>query len=117
MPCSSVKTIFAVAYEVSVKLLNGRQLPGEYSGSNIKRLKESMRQGGFNPEYPIEVAKVDGYLIIIDGHHRARAAGAAGISQVRVKFTEVSDQIGQMLLTQALEASNALGIPMKIAPK
>jgi filamentous hemagglutinin len=68
-----------------------------------------MQQEGYAPNYPIEVANVDGYLIIIDGHHRARAARAAGILTVPVKFVEVSVQHGNILLDQAFEAAQAIG--------
>ena len=95
--------------EVCVGLLNGRQLGHEFSGSKIKRLRKDMETNGFDAAHPIEVAKVNGYLVIIDGHHRARAAGAAGITHVPVIFKEVSVELGKTLLVQASEAMGSIG--------
>ena len=70
-----------------VELINphtliSRQTPSEMSGSKIKRLRKKISEKGFDPEQPIEVADVDGRLIILDGHHRGAAARQLGIKRV-----------------------------------
>ena len=70
-----------------------------------------MRSGGFNPSRPIDIVEVDGRRIILDGHHRARAAGAAGIREVPVRIWTVSNETATQLLVQAAEAAEALGLP------
>jgi len=64
--------------------LRGRQVPTEYSGSHIRRYRKWMestqsyaRPSGAAP--PIDIVNVGDRRIIIDGHHRARAAGSAGL--------------------------------------
>jgi RHS repeat-associated protein len=94
-----------------VGVLRGRQLRHEFSGSLIKRLKRNMQRRGFATDKAIDVAIVDGRRIILDGHHRARAAGAAGIREVPVKIWQVSDEVGKRLLRQAAEAAENLGLP------
>ena len=97
--------------KVPVRELRGRQLRSEYSGSNIKRLKKSMTQNGFDENTPIDIAEVDGRKIIIDGHHRARAAGAAGIREVPVRVIPVTPGEGTKLLGEAAEAAQESGLP------
>lgn len=70
-----------------------------------------MKANGFKAGEEIDIAVVDGKRIIIDGHHRARAAGAAGIKQVPVRIWEVSEETGVKLITQASEAAERLGLP------
>jgi ParB-like nuclease domain len=52
----------------------------------MDRLKKAMQRDGFDPSEPIDIAQIDGRNIIIDGHHRARAAGAAKIAEVPVRL-------------------------------
>jgi ParB-like chromosome segregation protein Spo0J len=96
--------------KVPVNQLKGRQLSSEFSGSNIKRLKKSLQVHGYNNDFPIEVAEIDGRMIIIDGHHRARAAGSAGIPEVPVRIVPVTLEQANMLLEQAAEAAENLGL-------
>ncbi len=70
-----------------------------------------MKASGFDAAEAIDIAVVDGKRIIIDGHHRARAAGAAGIKQVPVRIWQVSDETGTTLMMQAAEAAERLGLP------
>ena len=91
--------------------VKGRQLGGEFSASKIKRLKRDMQANGFNAAFPIEIAEVDGRQIIIDGHHRARASGAAGIKDVPVRIVPVTPEQGDTPLEQAAEAAENLGLP------
>ncbi|WP_404462519.1 VENN motif pre-toxin domain-containing protein [Providencia rettgeri] len=61
---------------VSPSTLIGRQDNTEMSGSQVKRLVKDMKANGFNKDEPIDVAVVNGKMIIIDGYHRAEAAEA-----------------------------------------
>lgn len=59
---------------VNPNTLISRQMQSEMTGSKIKKLVKKISQQGFNSENPIEVADVNGRLIILDGHHRVVAA-------------------------------------------
>jgi ParB-like chromosome segregation protein Spo0J len=59
---------------VSPNTLISRQTPSEMSSSKFKRLQKKIRERGFDAEQPIEVACIDGKLIMLDGHHRVVAA-------------------------------------------
>jgi filamentous hemagglutinin len=90
--------------------LFGRQAPREFSGSQIKRLKKSMQQRGYDPSKPIDIAIVDGRKVIIEGHHRARAAGAAGIKEVPVRIHQVDAATAARLEQEAAQAAQELGL-------
>jgi ParB-like chromosome segregation protein Spo0J len=96
---------------VPVSELRGRQLKREFTGSKIKRLKKNMRKNGFDENYPIDIAEAGGRKVIIDGHHRARAAGAAGIKDVPARIYPVTPEQASILLQEAAEAAEDLGIP------
>ena len=100
----------SVLRKVPTRELKGRQRRSEFSGNNIKRLKRSMQRNGFDERFPIDIADVDGIKIIIDGHHRARAAGAAGIREVPVRVNLVTPEQAGLLLKQAAEATENLGL-------
>jgi ParB-like chromosome segregation protein Spo0J len=67
-----------------------------------------MKHEGFDPDNPIRVAEVNGRKIIIDGHHRSRAAGAAGIKRVPVIIEKLSEKEAALLEQEAAEASQSL---------
>jgi RHS repeat-associated protein len=90
--------------------LFGRQTKHEFSSSKIRRLKKNMKQNGFDPNKPIEIVEVDGRKIIVDGHHRARAAGAAGIKEVPVKVLKVDPATAERYVQEAAEAAHSLGL-------
>jgi ParB-like nuclease domain len=94
--------------QVPVKELYGRQPNREYNRTNIKRIKKSMKHEGFDPDNPIRIAEVNGRKIIIDGHHRSRAAGAAGIKKVPVIIEKLSKKEASLLEQEAAEASQSL---------
>lgn len=75
------------------------------SGSKVKRLRRDMKQRGYDQNRPIDVADVDGRLIILDGHHRAKAAAQAGVGQVPVRVYNPTAEQASLLLQQAAEAS------------
>jgi ParB-like chromosome segregation protein Spo0J len=71
-----------------------------------------MKKNGYTPgtEEAIDITVVDGERVIIDGHHRARAAGSAGIMQVPVRIWDVSAETGAKLIMQAAEAAEQLNL-------
>ncbi|WP_368890344.1 VENN motif pre-toxin domain-containing protein [Morganella morganii] len=89
---------------VSPGTLIGRQDNTEMSGSQVKRLVKDMKANGFNKDEPIDVAVVNGKMIIIDGHHRAEAARKAGIKDIPVRINTVTKEQGDQLLREAAEA-------------
>ncbi|MGG4675407.1 ParB N-terminal domain-containing protein [Providencia sp. Me1] len=74
------------------------------SGSQVKRLVKDMKANGFNMNEPIDVAIVNGKMIIIDGHHRAEVARKAGIKDIPVRINTVTKEQGDQLLREAAEA-------------
>ncbi|MEW9679167.1 ParB N-terminal domain-containing protein [Pseudomonas sp. TE50-2] len=52
----------------------------------------------------MDVANVNGKLIIIDGHHRAEAAAKAGIKNVPVNVDGVTREQADQLMREAAEA-------------
>ena len=90
--------------------LYGRQTRAEFCGSQIKRLKKRMQQRGYDASKPIEIVEVNGRKIIVDGHHRARAAGAAGIREVPVEVIVVNPATASQYLREAADAAVRLGL-------
>jgi hypothetical protein len=90
--------------------LYGRQGPREFTGSQIKRLKKSMKTSGYDPSKPIDIVEVNGRKIIIQGHHRARAAGAAKIKEVPVRIHDVDAATAARLEQEAARAAHELGL-------
>ena len=89
---------------INPKALISRQGRNEMTGSKIKRIRKSMKSGGYDESQPIDVADVNGKMIIIDGHHRAAAASAAQLKKVPVRIKKVSQQDANQLLIEAAEA-------------
>jgi len=89
---------------VHVSDLKSRQPPREMTRSRIDRLAKSMQERGFNVEYPIEIVEYEGKLIIYDGHHRAAAAGRAGIREVPVRRRVVSSEEAKRLYQHFLDS-------------
>ncbi len=88
---------------VNPNILISRQTPNEISNSKVKRLKKNIREKGFDDSKPIEVANIDGRLIILDGHHRVVATRQLRLLSVPIKLNQVSPEELQLLL----EASEA----------
>ena len=99
-PTSGVAS--AISKSVSPASLLGRQGRDEMTQSTIRGLTNSMRQGGYKGD-PIEVAIVNGKMIIIDGHHRAAAASKAGLKEVPVNVNQVTREQADQLLREAAE--------------
>lgn len=95
---------------VSTRSLFGRQTSHEFTGSKLRRLKLAMRREGFDHREPIDITQIDGRNIIIDGHHRARAAGAAKITEVPVRIHVVDAATAAKYEQQAAEAAMQLGL-------
>lgn len=89
---------------VNPKILISRQTPSEMSGSKVKRLRKKIREKGFDSGKPINVANVDGKLIILDGHHRVAAARQLRLKTVPIMRREVSPNQADQLLQEAVEA-------------
>ncbi|CAK6495769.1 hypothetical protein PANNVG_02719 [Pantoea sp. Nvir] len=89
---------------VDPKTLISRQDKNEMSGSQVKRLVKDMKENGFDANNLIDVAIVNGKMIIIDGHHRAEAAAKVGIKDIPVRIHEVTKEQGEQLLREAAEA-------------
>ncbi|PMZ04372.1 hypothetical protein C1Y08_09870 [Pseudomonas sp. FW306-02-F02-AA] len=62
------------------------------------------KANGYDENYPIDAANVDGKLIILDGHHRAEAASKAGIKDVPVNVHSVTKEEADQLMREAAEA-------------
>ncbi|MBD2773023.1 ParB N-terminal domain-containing protein [Iningainema tapete] len=89
---------------VNPNTLISRQTPSEMSGSKVKRLRKKIRERGFDAAQPIEVANIDGKLIILDGHHRVVAARQLRLTIVAIRRREVSQEQAEQLLLEAAEA-------------
>ncbi|WP_338338190.1 ParB/RepB/Spo0J family partition protein, partial [Xanthomonas citri] len=89
---------------VDPKILIGRQGRDEISGSQVKRFTKDMKANGYDVNHPIDVANVEGKLIIVDGHHRALAAPRAGIKNVPVNVHDVTKEQADQLMREAAEA-------------
>ena len=109
---SILSRTFGPRTTVPVRELYGRQLKTEFTGNKIKRFRRQMQaQGGYGDFPPIKIAIVDGKKVIVDGHHRARAAGAAGIKNVPVEIVDPPPNVARKYFNQAAEASESFGLP------
>ena len=95
---------------VKPKELFGRQTKHEFSGSEIKRIKKKMQKDGYDQSQPIDVVEVNGRKIIVDGHHRSRAAGSAGLAEVPIRIHKVDATTGAKYEQQAAEAAESFGL-------
>ena len=93
----------AAAGRASPRSLLSRQGPDEMTGNMVKRFTSMMREKGYADFPPVDIVIVEGRRIIIDGHHRAAAAARAGIKEIPVRIHEVSPEVGQNYLIQALQ--------------
>jgi len=57
-----------------------------------EKLKESIKLSGFSRHLPIKVWKRNDQLVIIDGHHRQRAAVELGLKEVPIELLEYSNE-------------------------
>ncbi|WP_312122239.1 hemagglutinin repeat-containing protein [Kosakonia cowanii] len=93
-----------VTKNVNPSSLISRQNSNEMSGSQVKRIAKDMKANGYKTDEPVDVAIVNGKMIIIDGHHRAEAAKKAGIKDIPVRVHPVTKEQGDQLLREAAEA-------------
>ncbi len=104
----------------SPKNLLRTQSLAEDSAYNIKKIKKSMKEKGFDPDYPIDVMDIDGNYYIINGHHRARAAGSLKIDKVPIRIVEgdmISGRTKAEVLADAKIAQEELTIWKNIRGK
>jgi hypothetical protein len=91
--------------EVNPRTLISRQTPAEMSQNYVNRTRKKIRKSGFETLDPIDVANIDGKLIIIDGHHRAQAAVREKLTKVPVRIYTVPPEKELEYLIQAAEAA------------
>ena len=101
LPGSAPKNIIK---HLNPKILLSRQRRDEMTNSQVKRMRKEMKSEGFDGFEPIDIANVNGKMIIIDGHHRAAAASAAKMKEVPVRLNNVSRQEADQLLREVAEA-------------
>lgn len=63
-----------------------------------------MRRSGYDHDHPVDVAEVNGQIIIIDGHHRAQAASKAGIPKAPVIVHVVDPETPKKLESDMYES-------------
>lgn len=61
--------------------------------AHVQRLMQSMKAYGYLPSQPIHVVKRAGRLVIINGHHRFKAAMALGIAVFYLITEDVHDDV------------------------
>ena len=94
------------AGDAYVNDLVSRQTRSEMTSGKVRKYSKTMKeQGGYGDFPPIEVAEIDGKMIIVDGHHRAAAAKAAGISKVPIKIVPKTPEEAARLLQDSIEAA------------
>jgi len=87
--------------------LLSRQGPSAMSPGRVQEMSEEMMVGQFpwSRTGPIRVAEgPNGVRIIIDGHHRAKAAIQAGEKSVPITIERVSPERWNQLMQECLEA-------------
>jgi hypothetical protein len=95
----------AVPRKVDPKTLQSRQGRREMTPRKTRKFTKKMQQDGYSDFPEIDAYDVDGELIIKDGHHRARAAVNAGITEVPINRIPVTDEaMKQTLRNQAFDA-------------
>ena len=90
--------------DINPARLISRQTPAEMSKNRINKLRKKIRKDGFDRNQPIETVKVDGKLIIKDGHHRAEAAAREKLTTVPVRIYQVTSEEETQYLINAAEA-------------
>ncbi|VUS93918.1 hypothetical protein SB6423_03384 [Klebsiella pasteurii] len=98
---AKASTTQVVTKNVNPGSLISRQNSNEMSGSQVKRIAKDMKANGYKVDKPVDVAIVNGKMIIIDGHHRAEVARKAGIKDIPVRVHPVTKVQGDQLLREA----------------
>ena len=76
------------------------------SNSKIDKLRKKIRKNWFDENSPIDVADIDGQLIILDGHHRASAAARERVKTVPIRRYKVPRELEIELLVEVAETTN-----------
>lgn len=67
---------------------------------HVRRIAQSMREGGFRPEEPITLERYkNGKMLVRGGHHRLAAAEQAGIKRVPVRVVPSDKPAPRTLVT------------------
>jgi len=90
--------------EIDPRNLRSRQTRAEMSRNKVDKLASKMRKNGYDHDHPVDVAEVNGQIIIIDGHHRAQAASKAGIPKAPVIVHEVDPETAKKLESDMYES-------------
>ncbi len=97
--------------DLSPNILIGRQTQNEMTSSKVKRLKSEIKVANYNINTPIEVGKIEGKFIIIDGHHRVKAARELGLKKIPIIVKLIEDKsIANSLIMQAAEAMQSYNL-------
>ncbi|MEM8830287.1 MAG: ParB/RepB/Spo0J family partition protein [Cyanobacteria bacterium P01_G01_bin.19] len=89
---------------VSPSSLIPRQNSREMTKSRVNSLRKKIRKYGYDADKPIEVAEVDGKLVIIDGHHRYQASVRERLAEVPIEVYKVSSETQKEYLEDTAEA-------------
>ena len=100
--------IFRSIEWVNPSRLKGRQPPREMTKSRLEKLRKKIRTNGFDENFPIDVADIDGQLIILDGHHRAAAASRERLKIVPIRRYKVPRELEIELLMEVAETDEFL---------
>ncbi|AZL73602.1 RHS repeat-associated core domain-containing protein [Pseudomonas oryziphila] len=90
--------------EIDPRNLRSRQSRAEMSRNKVDKLASRMRKNGYDHDHPVDVAEVNGQIIIIDGHHRAQAASKAGMPKAPVIVHEVDPEVAKKLENDMYES-------------
>jgi hypothetical protein len=69
--------------------------------SQLKKLTEDMKKNGWNGG-PVEIFEIDGKKLIVDGHHRVRAAKQAGIENIPTRTLTEQELNARGITTEQL---------------
>jgi hypothetical protein len=87
----------SLIYDVDPSSLNRTHaLSGKGSTKRVENIAKDMREGGFQSNFPIDVAENDGKLYILDGHHRASAARQTSTKVILNLVTDIAGHKGNL---------------------
>lgn len=85
-------------------------LSGKGSTKRVENIAKDMREGGFDPNFPIDVAQKEEKLYILDGHHRASAARQTATKVIINLVRNIARHKGTLnSIDEVLESSSNVG--------